>query len=75
MINIGRHAFVGLGFQDRGDSFDFNVALQEHFKWVSCDERAEKMTGSGVWKCIVINPFTHSHFIKPTVIRIIIVGI
>lgn len=28
----GKHAFVGLGFQDRGDAFDFNVALQEHFK-------------------------------------------
>lgn len=30
----GQHAFVGMGFSDRGDAFDFNVALQDHFKLV-----------------------------------------
>ncbi|XP_070615447.1 adaptin ear-binding coat-associated protein 2 isoform X2 [Erythrolamprus reginae] len=32
--STGRRAFIGIGFVDRGDAFDFNVALQDHFKWV-----------------------------------------
>ena len=32
---IGQHAFVGMGFSDRGDAFDFNVALQDHFKLIT----------------------------------------
>ncbi|XP_048879322.1 adaptin ear-binding coat-associated protein 2 [Brienomyrus brachyistius] len=38
----GRHAFIGLGFADRGDSFDFNVALQDHFKWVRQESELAK---------------------------------
>ncbi|XP_028834823.1 adaptin ear-binding coat-associated protein 1-like [Denticeps clupeoides] len=38
----GRSAFIGIGFGDRGDSFDFNVALQDHFKWVKQDNEISK---------------------------------
>uniref|UniRef100_A0A3P9C019 NECAP endocytosis associated 2 n=1 Tax=Maylandia zebra TaxID=106582 RepID=A0A3P9C019_9CICH len=42
----GRHAFIGLGFADRGDSFDFNVALQDHFKWVKQEGELAKLEAS-----------------------------
>lgn len=42
----GRHAFIGLGFADRGDSFDFNVALQDHFKWVKQECELAKQEAS-----------------------------
>ncbi|VDN06594.1 unnamed protein product [Thelazia callipaeda] len=38
----GQTAFIGLGFSDRSDSFDLNVALQEHFKYVEKKEGFNK---------------------------------
>ncbi|XP_031631036.1 NECAP-like protein CG9132 isoform X2 [Contarinia nasturtii] len=38
----GRTAFLGLGFGDRSDSFDLNVALQDHFKWVKNQEKIDQ---------------------------------
>merc|ERR1712106_566968 len=43
----GRSAFIGLGFGDRSDSFDLNVALQDHFKWIKKEEDAEKEKEDG----------------------------
>lgn len=34
----GQHAFVGLGFQERTDAFDFNVGLQEFEKTLKYEE-------------------------------------
>lgn len=38
----GRAAFIGVGFSDRSDSFDLNVALQDHFNWLKKSEELEK---------------------------------
>ncbi|XP_043264853.1 NECAP-like protein CG9132 isoform X1 [Colletes gigas] len=38
----GLSAFIGVGFLDRSDSFDLNVALQDHFKWLKKQEQIEK---------------------------------
>ncbi|KAF9898180.1 Adaptin ear-binding coat-associated protein 2 [Lobosporangium transversale] len=43
----GRHAFIGLGFLDRSEAFDFNVALQDHFKQLRAEEKAEELKKSG----------------------------
>ncbi|XP_076321849.1 NECAP-like protein CG9132 isoform X2 [Tachypleus tridentatus] len=39
----GHSAFIGIGFADRGDSFDLNVTLQDHFKSMTKEEELEKV--------------------------------
>ncbi|KAJ6824612.1 uncharacterized protein M6B38_382295 [Iris pallida] len=37
----GKHAFVGLGFNERNEAFDFNVALSDHEKYVKREGEKE----------------------------------
>ncbi|KAK7267405.1 hypothetical protein RIF29_20079 [Crotalaria pallida] len=41
----GKHAFIGLGFAERNEAFDFNVALSDHDKYVRREN--EKEAGGG----------------------------
>ena len=43
MDDGGRSAFIGIGFSDRSDSFDLNVALQDHFKGVNKEVEIQKV--------------------------------
>lgn len=38
----GRSAYIGMGFADRSDSFDLNVALQDHFKALKKEDEISK---------------------------------
>ncbi|CAL9199712.1 unnamed protein product [Musa hybrid cultivar] len=37
----GKHAFIGLGFNERNEAFDFNVALSDHEKYLKRDHEKE----------------------------------
>ncbi|XP_051141710.1 uncharacterized protein At1g03900 [Andrographis paniculata] len=43
----GKHAFVGLGFNERNEAFDFNVALSDHEKYVKREVEKDAVSGGG----------------------------
>jgi len=41
----GRHAFIGMGFTERSEAFDFNAALQDHVKYVQQKKESKLKEG------------------------------
>mmetsp|Transcript_30353 Transcript_30353/g.30849 ORF Transcript_30353/g.30849 Transcript_30353/m.30849 type:complete len:366 (+) Transcript_30353:52-1149(+) len=39
----GKHAFIGIAFNERNDAFDFNVALQEHKSEIEREDKAAQI--------------------------------
>lgn len=43
----GRHAFLGLGFDERGDAFDFSAAMSDHERHVQREQEVKEAVSSG----------------------------
>ncbi|XP_010262351.1 PREDICTED: uncharacterized protein At1g03900-like [Nelumbo nucifera] len=65
----GKHAFIGLGFAERNEAFDFNVALSDHEKYVKREN--EKESGEASEDCqIDIHPAVNHRLKEGETIRI-----
>ncbi|KAG0486260.1 hypothetical protein HPP92_008355 [Vanilla planifolia] len=66
----GKHAFIGLGFNERNEAFDFNVALFDHEKYVK-REKEEDSDGRGTDESpIDIHPAVNHRLKEGETIRI-----
>ncbi|XP_068664754.1 uncharacterized protein At1g03900-like [Aristolochia californica] len=66
---MGKHAFIGLGFTERNEAFDFNVALSDHEKYVKREH--ERETGEVNEDCqIDIHPAVNHRLKDGETIRI-----
>lgn len=66
----GQQAFLGIGFNDRSDSFDFNVALQDHFKYLKQAKQIEQETKTSTTDTIQQQPKLDLSFKEGQTIKI-----
>ncbi|KAJ1694028.1 hypothetical protein LUZ63_010726 [Rhynchospora breviuscula] len=66
----GKHAFVGLGFNERNEAFDFNVALSDHEKYLKRENEKEVVGEEGEDSHIDINPVVNRRLKEGETIRI-----
>lgn len=67
----GKHAFIGLGFVERNEAFDFNVALSDHEKHVKRESEKEvAASGDADENSIDIHPAVNHRLKEGETIRI-----
>ncbi|XWS76237.1 hypothetical protein CRYUN_Cryun01aG0158100 [Craigia yunnanensis] len=66
----GKHAFIGLGFNERNEAFDFNVALSDHEKYVRRENEKETGETSASDSHIDIHPAVNHRLKEGETIRI-----
>ncbi|TYI74047.1 hypothetical protein E1A91_D07G172900v1 [Gossypium mustelinum] len=66
----GKHAFIGLGFNERNEAFDFNVALSDNDKYVSRENEKEASEKNATDSLIDIHPAVNHRLKEGETIRI-----
>ncbi|CAF2262215.1 unnamed protein product [Brassica napus] len=66
----GKYAFIGLGFAERNEAFDFNVALSDHEKYVRREKEKESGETSESDDHIDIHPAVNHRLKEGETIRI-----